>query len=121
MTRPMLVAVAVLAVTPPALAAGPFDGNWTGTAISYSNLGSPACKGTVAATAKNNVVTGTMQGAAALWHLNGTIEDSEIFNGKIDQFPLTGNFSANLFTGTFVGSAECGMKQIFLSRSDIHS
>ena len=111
-------AIATVTFASFSLAAGPFDGNWTGTAISYSNMRSTACKGTVTARAENNAVTGTMQSATALWHVSGTIADSGIFTGKVDQFGLTGKFSANLFTGSFVGTSECGLEQIFLSHSD---
>lgn len=98
-------------------AGGSYDGNWTGTSVSYSNLQAASCRGTVTAKIENNAVKGMVQSATASRQFAGKISDSGLFTGKLDQYSLSGKFTASLFTGTFIGVAECGLEQIFMTRS----
>ena len=113
-----VAALAVLAAAGPA-AADSYDGNWTGSIASYSNLGAIACRATVWAKAEKNRVMGMVQSGTALWHLSGTIAPSGMFSGKIDQFALAGKFTVTSFVGSFVGQRECGLQQLFMSREEI--
>jgi hypothetical protein len=111
----VVIIMAVLTLS--AQAAGSYDGNWTGTLVSYSNLQAASCRGTVTAKIENNSVTGLMQSSTVSRHIVGKISDTGLFTGKADQYTLSGKFNASLFTGTFIGLSECGLEQIFMTRS----
>jgi hypothetical protein len=100
-----------------AKAAGPFDGDWKGSAsgISLAAGGSRGCVGEIVAKVNGNSVTGTTK----IQRLNpvswqGTIAPDGTFSTSGGQF--TGKFAGNSFTGTFPNGSYCGNWRVTMSR-----
>ena len=81
-------------------AAGPYDGEWTGSATATTGQCKPA---RVTLTILGKVVTGraTLEGGAH--NIHGTAREDGTFGATIGFQHLTGQFTENVFEGTFNG------------------
>jgi hypothetical protein len=78
--------------------AGPFDGQWTGSAKSAV----AQCKSAkVTVTVEGTTVVGQAQFANDTPNINGTVRADGSFGATIGWQPLVGKFSADGFEGTF--------------------
>ena len=89
-----------------ARAAGPFDGEWTGSATSSVGRCRPA---NVTMTVQGRDVTGQARFDVDAPKINGTVWDDGRFGATIGWSPLTGKFSPDGFEGTF-SSGDCVWK-----------
>jgi hypothetical protein len=87
-------------------AAGPFDGQWTGTAT--SNRG--RCKAAnVTVTIAGKVVSGEMRLEGGTSEIRGTVWEDGSFGATIGFHHLTGQFNRDAFQGEF-DTADCKWK-----------
>jgi hypothetical protein len=78
--------------------AGPFDGQWTGSATPTVQQ----CKSAkVTVTVEGTTVIGQAQFANDAPNINGTVREDGTFGATIGWQPLTGKFGADGFEGTF--------------------
>ena len=103
-----LMATAAFAGT--ALAAGPFDGQYTGGAPATGARGAscPTITGTV------SVVDGKLSGKFSesryTFNMIGTVSPDGTMTGKWAAYPMTGKFTGGHFEGTY-NSKECGTER----------
>ena len=80
-------------------AAGPYDGEWTGSATSST---SGRCRpATVALTVQGRVVTGQAKFEVDAANISGTVGEDGSFGATIGFQPLTGEFTQDQFKGAF--------------------
>jgi hypothetical protein len=84
-------------------AAGPYDGEWTGSATSTAGRCQPA---TVAVTVEGRVVTGRARFQVDSPNINGTVSEEGTLGATIGFQRLTGKFSQDEFQGSF-RSSDC--------------
>jgi|SRR5215475_3345087 len=89
-----------------ACAAGPFDGEWGGSATSTVGRCKPAM---VTLTIQGRDVTGQARFGVDTMNINGTVREDGTFGATIGWQPLTGKFSEDGFEGTFK-SGDCEWK-----------
>ena len=81
-----------------AAAAGPYDGEWTGTATSSGER----CKSAVVRlTIEGEVVLGQAKFERDAPNINGTVDRDGTFGGTIGFQPIRGQFMRDEFEGTF--------------------
>jgi hypothetical protein len=96
-----------------AAGAGPFGGQWTGSATSTV----PQCKpAKVTVTVEGTMVFGQARFANETSKINGTVRGDGTFGATIGWQPLTGKFSGDGFDGAFKNDG-CEWK-MFLQRSN---
>jgi hypothetical protein len=89
-------------------AAGPYDGEWTGTATSTSER----CKAAVVRlTIQGQVVLGQAKFEHDAPNINGTVDKDGTFGGTIGFQPIRGQFTRDEFQGTFK-SFDCEWKAL---------
>jgi len=102
MNGPLIVATAAFLLLLPrfnnASAAGPYDGEWTGTATSTGERCKPAI---VKLTVEGRVVLGQARFERDASNVNGTVDEDGGFGGTIGFQPLRGQFMRDEFEGTF--------------------
>ena len=91
-----------------ASAAGPYDGEWTGSATSTVGRCRPA---NVTLTVEGRDVTGQARFEVDAPKINGTVGEDGTFGATIGWQPLTGKFTADGFEGTFK-SGDCVWKML---------
>jgi hypothetical protein len=91
-----------------ACAAGPFDGDWTGSATSTVGRCKPA---NVTLIVQGREVSGQARFEADAPKINGTVREDGSFGATIGWQPLTGSFIEDRFEGTFK-SADCVWKML---------
>jgi hypothetical protein len=99
-----IATVAYWLVVPPlgdARAAGPYDGEWIGSATSTGRRCQPA---TVTLTVQDKVATGQAKFQADAPSINGTVLDDGTLGATIGFQHLTGKFTHDEFEGTFKSS-----------------
>ena len=87
-------------------AAGPYDGEWTGTATSTDERCKPAV---VRLTIEGQVVLGQAKFERGAPSINGTVDEHGTFGGTIGFQPIRGQFMRDEFEGTFK-SFDCEWK-----------
>ena len=87
-------------------AAGPYDGEWTGTAPSTDERCKPAV---VRLTIEGQVVLGQAKFERGAPSINGTVDEHGTFGGTIGFQPIRGQFMRDEFQGTFK-SFDCEWK-----------
>jgi hypothetical protein len=98
----------LLAESGDANAAGPFDGEWTGSATSTVRRCKPAI---VTLTVQGWDVTGQARFEVDAPNINGTVREDGSFGATIGWQPFTGNFIEDRFEGTFK-SSDCVWKML---------
>ena len=93
-------------------AAGPYDGEWTGTATSTGERCKPAV---VKLTVEGQVVLGQAKFERDAPNINGTVDKEGTFGGTIGFQPIKGQFMRDEFEGAFKGF-DCEWKA-FLRRT----
>ena len=122
MRHVLLIAVALVALSGPSRAAGPFDGNWSGSAnastSSGTNVGS--CVATLTATISNNPLRGTEVLGRSTIPLIGTVAPDGSFKSGGGGF--IGKFTATSFDGQFVNqpNSDCRNWHATMSRVPWH-
>jgi len=119
-----LVGALLLGASAPSRASDTYNGEWTGSMMSYANRTAAECSAKLAFVAANDKVTGTAQGQGSYTHITGAIASTGTLTGKVDQFiankfvqfDLTGQFTGDSFVGSFVGRKECGLETIYMNR-----
>lgn len=99
-------------------AAGPYDGNWTGSAQGAANSRGAAnvCIASVTATVENNAVKGMMAFPRTTAPLVGTIAADGSFTSAGGG--ITGKFTGSSFEGSFsVPNGYCNPYRLVLKRS----
>ena len=91
-----------------ARAAGPYDGNWVGTATSNVGQCKPA---SVALSVQGRDVTGEARFDVDTPKINGSVSKDGAFGATIGWQPLTGKFSEDQFEGTFK-NGDCEWKML---------
>jgi hypothetical protein len=89
-------------------AAGPYDGEWTGSATATSGRCKPAI---VTLTVLGTVVTGQARLEADAPNINGTVREDGTIGATIGWQPLTGKFIDDGLEGTFK-SSDCVWKML---------
>ena len=89
-------------------AAGPYDGEWTGTATSTGERCKPAV---VRLTIEGQVVLGQAKFERDAPNINGTVDKDGTFGGTIGFQPIRGQFMRDEFQGTFK-SFDCEWKAL---------
>ena len=89
-------------------AAGPYDGEWTGTATSTGERCKPAI---VRLTIECQVVLGQTKLERDAPNINGTVDRDGTFGGTIGFQPIRGQFMRDEFEGTFK-SFDCEWKAL---------
>jgi len=112
MNRPLIVATAAFLVLLPhfnnADAAGPYDGEWTGTATATRQR----CKqAVVTLTVEGQVVLGQARFERDAPNINGTVGEDGVVGATIGFQPLRGQFIRDKFEGTFK-SFDCKWKAL---------
>ncbi len=112
MNRPLIVATAAFLLLLPQFnnvgAAGPYDGEWTGTARSTSER----CKqGVVKLIVEGQVVLGQARFERDAPNINGTVDKNGVFGATIGFQPFRGQFTGYQFEGTFK-SFDCEWKAL---------
>ena len=95
-----------------ACAAGPFDGEWTGSATSTVGRCKPA---SITLTVQGNDVVGQARFEVDGPSINGTVREDGSFGATIGWQALTGKFTGNGLEGTFK-SGDCIWK-VLLKRT----
>ncbi len=112
MNRPLIVATAAFLLLLPrfnnADAAGPYDGEWTGTATSTGERCKPAI---VKLTVEGRVVLGQARFERNAPNINGTVDEDGAFGATIGFQPFRGQFTRDEFEGTFK-SFDCEWKAL---------
>ena len=104
--RLVAAAVCVLLLSQGSFAAGPFDGEWNGTAT--PNRG--RCKAAnVTMTIAGKVVSGEMRLEGGTSEIRGTVWEDGSFGATIGFHHLTGQFRRDAFEGEF-DTADCKWK-----------
>jgi hypothetical protein len=85
-----------------AYSAGPYDGEWTGSATSTSGRRCKPAKITI--TVQGKVATGQARFEVDTPNINGTVREDGSFGATLGWQPLTGQFSQDGFQGTFKNS-----------------
>ena len=101
MNRPLIVAAAVCLLLPQfsgAAAIGPYDGEWTGLAMS---TGQRCKRAVVKLTVEGQAVFGQAKFERDAPNINGTVGEDGAFGGTIGFQPLRGRFIRDKFEGTF--------------------
>jgi hypothetical protein len=101
MMRPLVASVAQILLLMrfgDAWAAGPFDGEWTGSATSAAGRCKPAI---VTLTVQDGTVTGQARLEIDAPSINGTVREDGTFGATIGWQSLTGKFIEDGFEGTF--------------------
>ena len=100
------IAFAGFIVAGGAMAAGPYDGQWT----AHSSFAQRRCaSGNFPVTVADSKVTGTYNGIYGTYQLSGTVAADGTFSGNYGKGRLTGKFSGDTFDGSFPASVEaCG-------------
>jgi hypothetical protein len=102
MNRPLIVATAAFLLLLPrfnnADAAGPYDGEWSGTATS---AGERCRQAVVKFTVEGQVVLGQARFERDASNINGTVDEHGAFGGTIGFQPLRGQFVRDEFEGAF--------------------
>ena len=114
-----LVVLSLAALAVPlgvAVAAGPYDGKWSGTAVAAS--GGPSCSAKLDVEIRNNNLKGTeLLGGRSRIALAGLVaaDGSFVSSGR----GFTGKFSGSSFTGTFVetATADCHGWRVIMERA----
>jgi hypothetical protein len=91
-----------------ACAAGPFDGEWIGSATSTVGRCKPV---TVTLTVQGRDVTGQARFELDAPNINGTVREDGTFGATIGWQPLTGKFTEDGLEGTFK-SGDCIWKML---------
>ena len=112
MNGPLIVATAAFLLLLPqfnnADAAGPYDGEWTGTATSTSER----CKrAVVKLTVEGEIVLGQARFERDAPNINGTVGEDGVVGATIGFQPLRGQFIRDEFKGTFK-SFDCEWKAL---------
>jgi hypothetical protein len=89
-------------------AAGPYDGEWIGSAVSAGGRCKPA---SVTLTIVGKVVIGQARFELDASNINGTVWEDGTFGATIGWRPLTGKFIQDIFDGTF-NSFDCVWKMV---------
>jgi hypothetical protein len=102
MNRPLLVATAAWLLLLPQFnnvdAAGPYDGEWTGTATSTDGQ----CKrADVKLTVEGHIVLGQARFERGAPNINGTVDEGGAFGATIGFQLFRGKFIRDRFEGTF--------------------
>jgi hypothetical protein len=112
MNGPLIVALAAFLLLLPqfnnADAAGPYDGEWTGTATSTGERCKPAV---VRLTVEGQVVLGQTRFERDAPNINGTVGEDGVFGATIGFQPFRGQFGRDAFEGTFK-SFDCEWKAV---------
>jgi hypothetical protein len=112
MNGPLIVAAAAFMLLLPqfnnADAAGPYDGDWTGTATS---TGGQCRRGVVNLTVEGRVVLGKAKFERDAPNINGTVGADGVVGATIGFQPLRGQFIQDKFEGTF-RSFDCEWKAL---------
>jgi hypothetical protein len=87
-------------------AAGPYDGEWSGSAAAAGGRCKPA---TITLTVAGKVVTGEARFETGPQNIRGTVHDDGDFGATIGFQHLVGKFIDNTFEGTF-SSFNCAWK-----------
>jgi hypothetical protein len=89
-----------------ALAAGPFDGSWTGEVAGVSmgrGTGCPAA--TLKATVTDGKLTGLFSDGKYNYQVRGTVQpDGTLAQAFMGTNPLSGKFTGNEFAGSYVST-----------------
>ena len=117
MKRLVILSLAALAVPlGAAVAAGPYDGKWSGTAVAAS--GGSACTATLNVEIKDNRLKGTelLSGRSSI-ALSGRVAADGSFVSSGGGF--TGKFAGSSFTGTFreTANADCRSWRVKMARA----
>jgi hypothetical protein len=99
-----------------AVAAGPYDGKWSGTAI--ASTGGPACTATLNIEIKDSRLKGTeLLGGRSNIAVSGRVKADGSFVSSGGGF--VGTFSGHSFTGTFkeTASADCHSWHVTMERA----
>jgi len=114
----LAIALAATVGAASALAAGPFDGTWTGGSPKGGMSGVYPCPATTAkVTITNGKMTGSYSSQQYNFPINATVAPDGTVTGRWSAYPLTGKFSGNHFEGTY-SSKECGAdRKITLDRT----
>ena len=83
-----------------AYAAGPYDGEWSGSATAPTGQCKPA---RVMLTIVGKVVTGSARFDGQTHNIHGTVREDGTFGATIGFQHLTGQFTEDMFEGTFNG------------------
>jgi hypothetical protein len=89
-------------------AAGPYDGEWNGSATATTGRCKPAL---VTLSILGKVVTGRAAFEREAQDIRGTIAEDNTFGGTIGWQPIRGRFNQDEFEGTF-NSFECSWKMV---------
>jgi hypothetical protein len=89
-------------------AAGPYDGEWNGSATATTGRCKPAL---VTLTVEGKVVTGQARLERDVANISGTVLEDGSVGGTIGFRHLTGKFAEDMFEGTFDGFG-CAWKMI---------
>jgi hypothetical protein len=112
MNGPPIVATAAFLLLLPqfnnANAAGPYDGEWTGTATS---TGERCKRAVVKLTVGGQIVLGQATFERGAPNINGTVDEHGAVGATICFQPLRGQFTRDEFEGTF-GSFDCEWKAL---------
>ena len=112
MNRPLIVATAAFLLFLPrfnnADAAGPYDGEWTGTATS---AGERCEQAVVKLNVEGQVVLGQARFERNAPNINGTVDEDGAFGATIGFQPFRGQFTRDEFEGTFK-SFDCEWKAL---------
>ena len=102
MNGPLIVATTAFLLLLPqfnnADAAGPYDGEWTGTATS---TGERCRRAVVKLTVEGQVVLGQARFERDAPNINGTVDEDGAFGATIGFQPFRGQFIRDRFEGTF--------------------
>jgi hypothetical protein len=114
MNRLLIVATAAFLLLLPqfssADAAGPYDGEWTGTATS---TGERCKRAVVKLTVEGQVVLGQARFERDMPNINGTVDEYGAFGATIGFQPFRGRFTRDRFEGTFK-SFDCEWKAVLM-------
>jgi hypothetical protein len=112
MNRPRIIATAafllLLSQFNNAAAAGPYDGEWTGTATS---IGERCKRAVVKLTVEGQIVLGRATFERDTPNINGTVDERGAVGATIGFQLLRGQFTGNEFEGTF-RSFDCEWKAL---------
>jgi hypothetical protein len=112
MNGPLIVATTAFLLLLPqfnnADAAGPYDGEWTGTATS---TGERCKRAVVKLTVEGQVVLGQARFERDAPNINGTVDENGALGATIGFQPLRGQFTRDRFEGTFK-SFDCEWKAV---------
>src|SRR5712672_3858357 len=102
MNRPLIVATAAFLLLLPrfnnADAAGPYDGEWSGTATS---AGERCKQAVVKFTIEGQVVLGQARFGADALNINGTVDENGTFGGTLGFQPMRGKLVRGQVEGPF--------------------